>query len=426
VSLQPPFAQVPRLRLDGRSPPPWEAPAAAHPPTTAKRCKIWDLADTLHCSIIGTCLSTAELRHVLLRLNVRGADRADEHEIHVLGVMLAGRREAGAKLLQRALDRRHGLSIKQYSRAKNEETLLAMWDESIRSGEIPGAYWALLSHPFATDAVVKKAFGDVHMLSHLVGAANRADIRRLRQLEDQISVLTAKLDRQQRQLRDGFQARDETIHRLNEMLAERIEQSAGKTERSSDDERAALSGVIADISRKLTRESGLRERLQQRLNTTSDALLTAELALQQARNERDTALRDLASIDEHFAALLGPAVGDRAALCEIAGRTVLYVGGRAKQMPQLKALVERAGARFLHHDGGIEHNATLLPGMVSRADRVYFPIDCVSHDAAATVKRLCRQAGKSYQPLRTASLACLLAALGRPGKFPQASVLNDP
>jgi hypothetical protein len=76
-------------------------------------------------------------------------------------------------------------------------------------------------------------------------------------------------------------------------------------------------------------------------------------------------------------------------------------------------LVERIGAGFLHHDGGIEHGAALLPGLVSRADRVLFPIDCVSHDAVAMIKRLCRQTGKRYAPLRTASLACLLAALVR-------------
>src|SRR5262249_30544269 len=125
---------------------------------------------------------------------------------------------------------------------------------------------------------------------------------------------------------------------------------------------------------------------------------------------------DLASIEEHVAALLTPA-DDRAAPCELAGRTVLYVGGRANQMPQLKALVERAGGRFLHHDGGIEHSGTLLPGLVSRADHVFFPVDCISHDAVATIKRLCRQAGKGYEPLRTASLACLLAVLGRLGEI---------
>jgi Uncharacterized protein conserved in bacteria (DUF2325) len=59
---------------------------------------------------------------------------------------------------------------------------------------------------------------------------------------------------------------------------------------------------------------------------------------------------------------------------------------------------------LLHHEGGIEHSPTLLPGLVSRADHLFFPVDCVSHDAAATIERLCRQLEKPYCPLRTASL----------------------
>lgn len=40
-----------------------------------------------------------------------------------------------------------------------------------------------------------------------------------------------------------------------------------------------------------------------------------------------------------------------------------------------------------------------------------FPIDCVSHHAVAVIKRHCGLTGKPYEPLRTASLACLLSAL---------------
>src|SRR5262247_3468132 len=181
LSLQPPHARPPGLlgttasvSLLGRdSRPDLLLRAPPRPAQPAKRSKIWELADTLHCSIIGTCLSTAELRHVLVRLGATGADTADEHELHVMGVMLAGRREAGAKLLQRMLDRSHGLSIKQFAKAKDEEALSRLWDESLQRGDVPGAYWALLSHPAAAEAVVKKAFRAVHMLSHLVGAANR-------------------------------------------------------------------------------------------------------------------------------------------------------------------------------------------------------------------------------------------------------------
>ena len=93
-----------------------------------------------------------------------------------------------------------------------------------------------------------------------------------------------------------------------------------------------------------------------------------------------------------------PAAGDAA--LELSARAILYVGGRPNQIPQLKALVERTGARFLHHDGGIEHSSSLLPGLISRADVLLFPIDCISHDAVATLKRLCRQLEKPYLPLR--------------------------
>jgi hypothetical protein len=424
VSLLPPYARssglrgtapVPAIRLERRPEPALRAhPSFDPPPPAAKRSKLWELADTLHCSIIGTCLSNAELRHVLVRLGVNGADCADEHELHVLGVMLASRRDAGAKLLHRALDRRHGLSIKQYARAKDEATLLGLWDAAMRSGDIPGAYWALLSHPVATDAAVKKAFRDVHMLSHLVGAANRADIRRLRQLEEETGALTEKLERQQRHLRDGFKSRDATIDRLNAMLARRVEHAPDGAPSGFDGnhDTEAFRGVITQVNRKLAQETARREQLEQRLGAASAALQAAQAALCRTESERDAMARDLASVEDHMVEALGPA-DDHARPRELSGRTILYVGGRANQIPQLKTLVERAGARFLHHDGGVEHGATLLPGLISRADHLFFPVDCISHDAVATIKRLCRQAGKGYAPLRTASLACLLAALAR-------------
>jgi uncharacterized protein DUF2325 len=410
-------ASVPLIKLDGRSdivlwpPVTSEAPS----PEPARRSKIWDLSDTLHCSIIGTCLSNAELRHVLVRLKVTGAEGADDHDLHVMGVMLAGRREAGAKLLQRALDRRHGLSIKQYARAKDEETLRGMWEESVQSGDIPGAYWAVLSHPIATDAVVKKAFRDVHMLSHLVGAANRADIRRLRQLEEQNGALIEKLNRQQQQLRDGFTSRDETIRRLNEMLVHRAGHPLDDEAQDSPTggEVETLKGVIAEMNRKLGHEVARRERLEQRLSTTSAALQKMEATLQRTMTERDALAREVESIEDHAVGLLEPTIADNKGTTAFSGRTILYVGARVHQIPQFKALVERMGARFLHHDGGIEHSSTLLPGLVGRADHLFFPIDCISHDAASTIKRLCRQLEKSYHPLRTASLTTLVSALAR-------------
>jgi hypothetical protein len=362
-----------------------------------RRTPIWDLHNSLHCSIIGTCLSSAELRRLLVRLAVKDAATADDHDLHMMGVLLASRSKAGGKQLQKALDRAHQSAINQFAKAKEAAAVTALWEEALARGDIPGAYWALLTHPATTDAMAKDVFGKVHMLSHLVGAANRADIRRLRQLEEENAALTAKLERQQRQLRDGFLDRDETIRRLNATLA----RAASETALDTAEDATSLKEALAELDKRLAHETRRRERLEQRLTTLSGALNEAERARARAESEV-AALRQELDVS--------PPVDAPDAL-DLDGLTVLYVGGRASQAPQLKGLVESTKGHFLHHDGGIEHSPALLPGLVSRADIAVFPVDCVSHDAAAAVKRVCAQLGKRYLPLRTASLACLRAGL---------------
>ena len=95
------------------------------------------------------------------------------------------------------------------------------------------------------------------------------------------------------------------------------------------------------------------------------------------------------------------------------GVRLLYVGGRPAQIPRIRAFVEAAQGEFLHHDGGVEERKGLLAGLVGRADAVFFPVDCISHEAAGGLKRLCRQAAKPYFPLRSASLTSFIAALSR-------------
>jgi Uncharacterized protein conserved in bacteria (DUF2325) len=390
-------------------------------PPSRLRTRIWEIHNSLHCSIIGTCLTTAELKRMLLRLAVAGADAADDHELHQLGVLLARDPRTGAKHLQKALDRRHALAINQFAKAKDMAAIAALWEAAVKRGDIPGAYWAVLTHPASSEALVKRVFGEVHMLSHLVGAAHRADIQRLCQFEEEIASLTATVERQQAQLREGFMARNETIRRLTDALARKA--SDVETAAGSPEDGTALTEALAERERRLARETIRRERLEKRVQEITaerdNAVRTRELVAR----ERDLLQAELASLESEIGLLLPTAEPMHADRLDLRNLTVLYVGGRANQTPQSKGLVERINGRFLHHDGGLEHNGALLPGLVSRADLVLFPVDCISHEAAAAVKRTCRQLAKRYLPLRTSSLACLLsglvsAAAGRAAAIP--------
>jgi hypothetical protein len=99
----------------------------------------------------------------------------------------------------------------------------------------------------------------------------------------------------------------------------------------------------------------------------------------------------------------------------LSGKTLLYVGGRTNQVPMLRRLAEECGADLLHHDGGLAESAHSLAILTLRADAVLFPVDCVSHSAAKLVKRMCKQLGKSYFPLRRSGLASFAQFIQRQG-----------
>ncbi len=376
-----------------------------------RRTKIWEFSSHLHCSIIGTCLSTAELRQVLKKFGMASAGCTD-HELHGIAVTLAGRHEDAARQLHKALDHRHKLAVSQFAKASTEHGVGTMWREAVRRGDIPGAYWATLTHPLATQAIVREAFGEVHMLSHLVGSANRADIRRLCALEADKAALEAKAERQQQALHEAVVTRDGQIQELRHALAQRIVE--GAPEGMSRDS-TALRGLITDLERRLAREMRRRAALEERSNGMRAEAIREQSA--RIKAERDVAeMRlELAAIE---ASLVLPTVPDEASGARpevhLGGLMVLYVGGRPNQIAQMRVAAERVGARFLHHDGGVENHTNLLAGFVSRSEVVLFPVDCISHDAANAVKALCRQGGKRFIPLRSASIASLLAALHTP------------
>jgi Uncharacterized protein conserved in bacteria (DUF2325) len=219
-------------------------------------------------------------------------------------------------------------------------------------------------------------------------------------------------------LREAIVTRDATIRRLNDVLAEKISQERSTCpsphSRENADEITALRKLVAKLQRRLATEVGRRERVEQRHEMTRAALSEANTALraatahaQQWREELEAAEAQLSPVKD----------ADLDGLCHrlahFEGSRFLYVGGRPEQIHRIRAFVEGTQAEFLHHDGGVEDRKGLLAGMVSRADAIFFPADCVSHDAARALKRLCRQAGKPYLPLRSASLMSFIAALHR-------------
>ncbi len=383
-------------------------------PEERQRDRIWELAETLHCSIVGTCLSTADGRSLLAKLGIADARTMSEHRLHGEVVHLARRRDGGGRLLQKMLDRRHEREVRRFDKAQTVDEVRALWRESLGRGEIPGAYWAAMTHQATDWTLVQDIFGEVHMLSHLVGQSNRADIRRLRQLEIDLTERDERIAAQEARIRELTEQRDDLSAHKREAESQHAVSRAA-TEKPDNDLRAAVQGLEARLARECAHAEALEEKVAVLMQASAGlgAQLEAEITHRRALEAELAAVETMLGGDR-----VDEAVDERTNLTRddgrLAGRTLLYVGGRPRQVARLRRFVQEREGHLLSHDGGIEDSMTLLPGLVSQSDLVLFPVECVSHEATGLVKRHCEAGSKVFRPVRSASLASFVHAVMSP------------
>jgi hypothetical protein len=376
-----------------------------------RRSKIWDIAPTLHCSIIGTCLSAAELRQFFVKLGDASARTASDHTLHSYGVNGAGKHDLIGKLLNKTLDHRHEAAIRRFAKASNTAQVRELWLEAFEQGGIPGAYWALLTHPATDRPLVEEAFGQVHMLSHMVGSSNRVDIVRLRTLEHDLGERDEKISRQEARLAESSRERSGLLRKV-----EGLEMEVLRREIADRTMAELTTGALSTsaLLQRLDTEKAHSSQLAARVAELEHHVEKAHRFAAALNKQNDRLQREVAALEAELK-IGKPEQCGLAAENDLQGLTMLYVGGRPGLIDQLKAIVTGRGGRMLAHDGGIEESPAALPGLISRADAALFPVDCISHSAVGHIKKCCREAGKPFIPLRTASVASFISAIANHG-----------
>lgn len=390
----------------------------------SRRRRLWELDDHAHCPVMGVCMPMAALRR-LVDKTLGGQAVADDYDLHCGVVADCKLRTKLAEALQRELDRRYALALRQAAKLKTTEALVAWWAQQSQE-DLAGALWATLSHARCTPALTHHVLGRVHMIQHQVGAAQRADLQRFEALIDENAVLTRALGQ--------AQGRHTS---LSEEMARRTEAQQGEMLRL----RAELMGrdtTIANLKEALqTLEAaapGLKSRYElarqgerqiERIHQLERALLQsqqdAERQRRQAQAWRERAREQDAAPDEAVPAPMPspPAPG------RLDDRAVLCVGGRQASVPVYRQLIEHAGGRFLHHDGGEEENTARLDATLAAADLVICQTGCISHDAYWRVKNHCKRSGKPCVFIENPSMSSLARGLAALSLSPDTSVPVD-
>ncbi|HLO93594.1 MAG TPA: DUF2325 domain-containing protein [Burkholderiaceae bacterium] len=408
-------ASAPTAPQPSREHPGPQAPTlAAAPPELAvpnhllgsRRRRLWELPSQALCPVIGACLPLAVLRKRIGKA-LGGEALVQDYELHCGAIHECRQRGRIAELLNRELDHRYALALRQASRLKTTLQLRDWWREAAAGAEVAGALWATLSHPRCDGLLQDEVLQDIHMIQHQVGSSHRADLQRIQALSHENGVLAAELGRAQQRSTQLIAERD---RRIEELLAQQVRARAELVLRDS-----RLAAVQTELDTLHATQPALRQAL-----VRERQLLEAQARIQQLEQSQQQLRRDLRQAQQAQTAMapsrpadVAPDAPEPVASVPLEDQSVLCVGGRAATVPVYRRLIEARGARFLHHDGGEEHAVTQLDATLAAADLVICQTGCISHDAYWRVKEHCKRHGKRCVFVDQPSRSGLVRALSQ-------------
>lgn len=350
---------------------------------SSRRRRVWELSHASHCPLVGVGLPLNGLRKLVEKVT-GGKVLHDDYDIHVGTVSECALRTPVADAVQKELERRYAQHIQRFRAAKTTEQVEAMWAAAVAAGDVAGAFWAGLSHPRCTVALEEKMCRDIHMVQHQAGACARADLNKFNAIVTDHSRLEREVVR--------LQERCNALAQEKALDAERHEQllmTARAATIARDGDVATLRAELARLQASIP-DLDTRERMAERIAQ----LEAREQALRAQVAELKTLRPAAPDAEAAPAAAAEPVAVPVAMPVRLHNRAVLCVGGRSSSVPIYRTMIERVGAQFAHHDGGLEDSSSQLDASLAAADLVICQTGCISHSAYWRVKDHCKRHGK--------------------------------
>ncbi|NRR32856.1 DUF2325 domain-containing protein [Oxalobacteraceae bacterium] len=374
----------------------------------SRRRRLWELGHACHCPLVGVGLPLGVLRKLVDKV-ASGKVVADDYEVHVGAVTECGSRNRLSESLQKELERRYATVLLRFRAAKSGEQVALMWRQAVANGDVAGAFWAGLSHPRCTPELEEQMCRDLHMVQHQAGACVRADIGKFQATLAENARLTHELAKSQQRAASLLADKTGEAERHAQQLMQLRAQLVGKD--------SMIDSLRTELEQLKTAIPGLetRNRLAERLAQMDERERQlrnqiAELKIE-ARQEAARAVEAARAMEA--AAQATPAVVQHVMKMPLRlnDQAVLCVGGRSGNVATYRALIERVGAQFAHHDGGLEDNANQLDASLAAADLVICQTGCISHSAYWRVKDYCKRNGKRCVFIDNPSISSLARGL---------------
>ncbi|SDF39224.1 MULTISPECIES: DUF2325 domain-containing protein [unclassified Duganella] len=367
----------------------------------SRRRRLWELGHACHCPLVGVGFPLGVLRKLVDKVT-NGKVVADDYEVHVGAVTECGSRNRLSEALQKELERRYAAVLLRFRNAKSTEQVADMWRNAVNNGDVAGAFWAGLTHPRCTSELEEQMCRDLHMVQHQAGACVRADITKFNATLDENKRLTHDLAKAQQRAAALMAEKTTDAEKHAAQLMQLRAQVVGKD--------SMVDSLKVELEQLRDSIPGLesRAKLAERLGQMEERERAMRQQMAELRVELARALEAPVPVPEAAPQVVEHVMKMPLSLRE---RAVLCVGGRNGNVASYRELIEREGAQFSHHDGGLEDNANRLEASLAAADLVICQTGCISHSAYWRVKDYCKRNGKRCVFIDNPSISSLARGL---------------
>lgn len=397
--------------------------------SSSKFLNIWEIESHFRCPIVGAMLSVEKHQAILKKCGYN-TKKMKSYEYHQkLMSMLDGENTVSVKT-NNYLHNQARKCMKEID-GLSETEIRKKWNEYKSTGNVGPMMFAIVSREGTGDELLHDIYGEVHMLAH-------ANMTKVFSIQDQLVKTQSLLKREKKTLvrkSDEFKSlgkiRKTEIRRLKELELENRQLK----NRLAKAEKRPLTGQNAEPVVKHLEDQVCE--LEKTARSYKEQARIHQKKIERLQNELFTAKNENSTLNDELQELIGtfssftlPEVPDmencppgcshndcsseKCTQYQLCAKRVFMIGGLTKMKSYYKEIVEKAGGEFDYHDGYLKNTSANLEARVKRSDVVICPVNCNSHNACLTVKKICNRYNKQLKILSSSSLSAVANALFNP------------
>lgn len=376
-----------------------------------KQKRIWEIQHQTVCKVIGMALNLRDLKKIAGKFGISPQDPLMDQEfaLHSTTVHLCGTDNKVAREVQKLIEGKFTKYAKRLAPIDALD-LIAGVTECPETMTVPlwAILWDLSTRGLDNGASVESAlFGFIHMLEH-------------RLLKEYWNSAPERTEKQTKET----EIADESLRLKRRVLD--LQHEVEKSQRLSADLRSRLTRTRTHPNHQPVRPMLPAVRMKTITDGDSAKIKRLQSLFDEARSQKRDLEKECCRLRTDLGVLAGEAylrltkepAMDRLtqrSVCPLQdflqGKHITMVGGLDSLECHYRDLIKDMGGTFQRHDGDCSGGECLIENCIRKADLVVCPIEVNSHNAAKSVKKLCKNHNIPCCFPRTAGLSGFRVAI---------------